>query len=161
MGLNNGFEQEYFGIYVHINIFQIVRFLCSIVFMFVFLRDLQRNFFNKGFSQWVSAMVSTRVSAMVSTRVSAMVSTRVSAMVSTRVSAMVSTRGISNIIRTNIPDTFFTYIDIQKWVGHCVIGLREKKTNSLFHHYYFANCQNFLFNGFYLCFLKGPGEKLF
>ena len=98
IGLNNGFEQEYFGIYVHINIFQIVRFLCSIVFMFVFLRDLQRNFFNKGFSQWVSAMVSTRVSAMVSTRVS----------------AMVSTRGISNIIRTNIPDTFFTYIDIQK-----------------------------------------------
>jgi hypothetical protein len=40
---------------------------------------------------------------------------------------MVSERGVSNIIRTNIPDTFFTYIDIQKWVGHCVIGLREKK----------------------------------
>ena len=35
--------------------------------------------------------------------------------------------GVSNIFRTNIPDTFFTYIDIQKWVGHWLIGLREKK----------------------------------
>ena len=82
IGLTNGFFQEYFGIYVHINIFQIVRFLCSIVFMFVFLRDLQRNFLNKGFSQWVCVMVSTRVCVMVSARVCARVSAKVCVMVS-------------------------------------------------------------------------------
>ena len=90
----------------------------------------------------VCAMVSARVCAMVSTRVYAMVSGRVCAMVSTRVCAMVSGRGVSNIIRTNIPDTFsHTSISRSEW--GIVSSVYEKKKQILFPSLLFCKLSDF------------------
>ena len=108
----------------------------------------------------VCVMVSARVCAMVSARVCAMVSTRVYVMVSAKVCVMVSGRGVSNIIRTNIPDTFsHTSISRSEW--GIVSSVYEKKKQILFPSLLFCKLSE-LFVPWFLClFFKGTCRETF